>query len=141
MGVDEGQVETLVLPLSGWVFQWRHDGWWREVDPDQYRDELAGVFTSSGDEWVRWTGTVHRLARGGWALHPRWQMVYDELPEGCTPRVVLDDGTVPPIIVVGQVWVCEWVSVPQPATVTVGAEQWVMPFGRRPEYLGPDYEG
>lgn len=134
-------VQTLLLPLSQWVFQWRTDGCWREVDPEQYRDELAGVFRSAGEEWVRWTGTVHRLARGGWSLHSRWQMVYSELNQDATPRVVLADGTLPPVVVIGRVWVCEWVSVPQPATVTVGAEEWVVSFDRRPAYLPADYEG
>jgi hypothetical protein len=141
MTSDGTTVETLVLPLSHWVFQWRDDGFWREVDPAQYRDELDGVFTSNGDDWVRWTGTVHRLARGGWSLQPRWRMVYSELTPGTTPRVVLADGTVPTIVLIGQVWVCEWVSVPQPARVTVGAEQWVVPFDRRPAYVPADYEG
>ena len=96
MTSEETRDQTLVLPLSGWVFQWRGDGCWRELAPDQYRAELDGAFTPSGDEWVRWTGTVHRLGRGSWSRQPRWQMVYSELTPGITPQVVLLDGVVPP---------------------------------------------
>jgi hypothetical protein len=68
-------------------------------------------------------------------------MVYSELTSGTTPRVVLADGTVPAVVLIGRIWVCEWVSVPQPATVTVDAEQWVVPFDRSPAYLPADHEG
>jgi hypothetical protein len=133
--LDPTGLETLVLPLSGWVFQWRADGWWRELAPDQWRAELDGVFTPSGDEWVQWAGTVHRLAKGGWSDAPRPFVVYSELVPGLVPQVVLADGGRPPIVRLGRIWVCEWVSLPQPATVTVGAEEWVVPFDRRPHYL------
>jgi hypothetical protein len=44
-------IDTLVLPLSGWVFQWRADRAWRELGPQQWHDETAGTFVPGDDEW------------------------------------------------------------------------------------------
>lgn len=134
------EVQTLVLPLSGWIFQWRSDDHWRELDADQYRAEQDGTHVPGEDEWVAWTGTLHRLARGGWGQRPRWQLIYSELTDGRQPHVVVADGTEPPIMTFGGLWLCEWIGVPQPATVTVGPERWVVPLGRRPDYLPDDDE-
>ena len=124
-------VETLVLPLSGRVFQWRQDQTWRELDPEQLCDETAGRFVPDEDEWVHSTGTLYRQGRGGgWTGEPTWWLVYDELPPGGTPQVRLPDGTEPPVVTLGGIWMCEWVSLPQPATVTVGSESWVVPYER-----------
>lgn len=80
------EVQTLVLPLSRWVFQWRDDEYWRELGPDQHKAELDGVFTPDVNQWGRWTGTVHRLAHGGWSLHPRSQMVQRACPGDIAAR-------------------------------------------------------
>lgn len=141
MTADGPSVETRFLPLSGWLFQWRADGYWRELNDKQHRAELAGGFVPGEDDWIRWTGSTQRMAKGGWSLRPRWQLVYSELTPGAPPRVVLEDATEPPILQIGGVWMCEWVSTPRPVTVMVGSESWVVPFGRRPHYLPEDYEG
>lgn len=128
--VDPGtpKVETLVLPLSGWVLQWRTDGWWREVQPAQFRAEQAGEAVPD-DDWVRWTGKLIRAAKGGSGSGaPRWWLIYDELPLAEEPHVLLGDGTGPPIVILGRIWACEWFSPGQQVTVTVGRERWVVPF-------------
>jgi hypothetical protein len=113
------------MPLSSWVFQWRDDGWWRELSASQHDDELAGRFSPSDDDWVQWTGTLYRQSRRHSAvLTTGWCLVYDELPRGCSARVVLVDGTEPPIVVLGGLWMSEWVGGGLPATVTVGTECW-----------------
>lgn len=118
-------IETVVLPLSGWVFQWRVDGYWRELNRAQYDDELAGRFEPRVDDWVRWTGTLHRQARGHFAAGDTgWKLVYDELHDDATARVVLADGSEPPITVLGRIWMSEWVGDQLPATVTVGSDSW-----------------
>jgi hypothetical protein len=108
-------VETLVMPLSGWVFQWRSDGWWRELSTDQHRDEAAGV----------------RLVTA-WA--PTWWLVYGKLSDTGSPSVVLDDGRQPDVVTLGRLGISEWQSIPQAATVSVGESEWVVPFERRPAY-------
>jgi hypothetical protein len=128
-------IETLVLPLSGWVFQWRADQAWRELGPTQWHDEMGGTFVPGEEEWVRWTGTLHRTSRAqGWTGDPSWWLIYDERPAGISPQVRLHDGTEPPVVTLGGIWMCEWVSRPQPATVTIGEQGWVIHF-ERPHYL------
>lgn len=111
------------------------------MNAEQHRDEQAGLFTPSKDEWVPWTGRTGTRGRGGWARSPRPQLVFGEFSPGATPHVVLADGSEPTVLQLGGVWMCEWVSVPQPVTVTIGPESWVVPLGRRPNYLPEDYEG
>jgi hypothetical protein len=120
-------VETVILPLSDWAFQWRDDGWWRELSHAQHEDELSGLFTPSDDEWVRWRGMPYRQARGQSFSSdaPTWWLLYDEMPPDSAVRVQLADGTEPRIHTLHGIWMCEWVSVRQSATVTVGGESWM----------------
>ncbi|HEY3924607.1 MAG TPA: hypothetical protein VGL75_08590 [Acidothermaceae bacterium] len=120
-------IETVSLPLSSWVFQWRDDGYWRELCLAQHDDELAGRFNPPADDWVEWTGTTYHLSRAESALSTTgWRLVYSELPRDCSPSVVLVDGTNPPIVVLGGLWMSEWVGGGLPATVTVGTDSWAL---------------
>jgi hypothetical protein len=115
------------MPLSGWVFQWRDDGWWRELSGSQHDDEFAGRFEPPGDEWVEWTGTLYHQSRAqSSVVTTGWRLVYDELPRDCSARVVLADATEPPIVAVGGLWMSEWVGGGLPATVTVGSDSWTL---------------
>lgn len=124
-------IETVVLPCSSWVFQWRDDGCWRELNASQHEDELAGRFSPPADDWVKWTGTNYHLSRAESAISETgWRLVYSELPRDCSPGVVLADGTIPPIVVLGGLWMSEWVGGGLPATVTVGTDSWILPPSR-----------
>jgi hypothetical protein len=52
--------------------------------------------------------------------------LYDELPHGATARVVLANGSEPPIAVLGGIWMVEWIGGHLPATVTVGSQSWIL---------------
>ena len=52
-----GHVETLRLPRSGWLLQWRSDDFWRELNDVQHRAKVDGSHLPAEDEWVRWSGT------------------------------------------------------------------------------------
>jgi hypothetical protein len=131
-------IETVVLALSGWVFQWRDDSHWRELNQAQYNDELAGLFEPRADDWVRWTGTLYRQARRHSAFASAgWQLLYDELPAGATARVVLANASEPPITVLGGIWMSEWIGGHLPATVTVGSQSWIL---QQPRVI-PNFHG
>ena len=126
------EVETLVTPGFGWVFQWREDGWWRDLDRAQLREEEAGEYVADRDDWVRWTGTLPICQGRGLSLdgRPRWFLVHGELPLTGAAHVRLRDGTEPAVMTLGRIWVCEWFSGTQDATVTVGEQTSVMPLER-----------
>jgi hypothetical protein len=131
------EISTLRLPGIGHRLQWREDGFWRELSDDQYRDE---AFPPADEEWVAWSGHVQPQARGGeWGGVSTWWLVYGELPRAgpATPGVVLDDGTRPPVHVLGRVWAGEWQAVAQPVTVRVAEHRFVLPF-REPMYRRTD---
>jgi hypothetical protein len=134
-GATHEHVQSLVLPGSGWLLQWRSDGFWREVDSAQHRAEVGGSHLPAEDDWVRWSGTFHQQAKGGgWDGRPTWWLIYGELPEHATPSVVLADGQRPSVVLlVGKVWACEWFSQPQPATLHMGGEQFAFAFAE-PRY-------
>jgi hypothetical protein len=135
-------VETLVLPGFGWVFQWRDDGYWRHLDPEQFRDEQAGTIVPADDDWIRETGTAWCEARGDVRSDkPRWFFLHGELPPGSSAHVRLRDGTEPVVLTVGGIWVCEWFSRVQDATVTVGEETFAMLFERIHELSNLYFDG
>jgi hypothetical protein len=127
------EVETLVLPGFDWVFQWRDDGHYRDLDPEQFRDEQAGRFVPPDDDWIPWTGTTSNCQGRGGSISPttpRWFLLSGELPQAGAAHVRLHDGTQPAVVTLGRIWICEWFSRVQDATVTVGDRTWVMPFKR-----------
>jgi hypothetical protein len=128
---DGREISTLRLPGVGHLLQWRSDGFWRELGANQHRDEIDGVFVPGDDEWVAWSGHTQPQARGGGGDGPAtWRLVYGELPRDVdvTPGVVLEDGTRPPVHVLGRVWAGEWHAVAQPVTVRVAGQEFVLPF-------------
>ena len=101
--VREPQVSMLRLLGIGYLLQWRCEGFWRELDDVQHRDE---------DEWAGRTGFAQPHARGGEGYGAAaWWMVDGELPGERAPEVVLTAGTRPPVHVLGRLWACEWHDV------------------------------
>lgn len=126
---DGPGIATLRLPGVGHLLQWRSDGFWRELSDIQHQDEAAGLFTPDEDEWAAWTGSPHPHGRGGeWGEILSWWMVYGEMPDATAPTVELEDGTRPPVHVLGRIWACEWRAVAQPVTVYVAGKRLEMPF-------------
>ena len=126
---DISRLLELELPGAGWWLQWRRDGFWRELNAAQHRDELDGLHVAGADDWVAWSGFVQPQARvgerdGG----STWWLLYGEMPDAATPTVVLDDGTRPPVHVLGRVWACEWRAAAQPVTVHVASQKFTLPF-------------
>jgi hypothetical protein len=128
------------LPLSGWRFEVRADGWWRPVDPalEQHRAEDPEL---TGHLWqkavpdgaaVSCRSGLNPTAEGRstwWLLH------------GCDeamPEIVL---AVPGFAIttyrLGTVWAAEYFGPPQDITVTTVGERLTVRLGRRPHYL-PD---
>ena len=138
-GFADRHVESLRLPGTGRLLQWRDDGFWRDLNDAQHRDELSGAHVPADDEWVPWRGVRRPQAWGGdWGGAPAWWMVYGELPGDAVPSVVLADGTCPPVVRVGQVWACEWRSAAQAASVRVDGERFAFAFSEPPyrRFLG-----
>jgi hypothetical protein len=122
-------ITTLRLPGTGWLLQWRSDGFWRELNDSQHHAEQNGSQVPTEDEWARWSGFTQPHARGGdWGGVTTWWFIFGELPGSATPTVVLADGTRPPVLLLGRVWACEWRAVAQPVTVRVEGEQFDLPF-------------
>ena len=83
------------------------------------------------DEWVRWTGLSRPQARGGeWRGVKAWWFLFGEIPGRTTntPTVELADGTRPPVLLLEQVWACEWHAPVQSVRVRVDDEQFDLPF-------------
>ncbi|XVU29042.1 hypothetical protein ACQPZJ_18850 [Actinoplanes sp. CA-054009] len=131
----EPQVSTLRLPGIGHLLQWRSDGFWRELNDLQHRDEAAGVFVPGEDDWAAWTGSPEPHGRGGDWDGAAWWMLYGELPGEAPPEVVLESGPRPPVQVLGRLWACEWRAVAQPVTVHFPGRQFLLPF-TKPAYRG-----
>jgi len=133
---DEPEISTVRLPGTGWVVQWRSDGYWRDLNDAQHRDEQSGVHLPAEEDWTRWSATLQPQARGGeWGGVTTWWLIHGELPEdGETPTVVLADGARPVVHLLGRVWACEWQAAAQPLTVHVGGRQFDLPF-TEPHYL------
>ncbi|MEU7905772.1 hypothetical protein [Actinoplanes sp. NPDC049118] len=128
MADDSGLLE-LALPGIGHWLQWRSDGSWRELNDAQRRDELDGVHVANADDWVAWSGFIQPQGRGGeWGGVSTWWLLCGEVPDDTTPTVVLEDGTRPPVHVLGRVWACEWRAAAQPVTVHVAGQQFTPPF-------------
>lgn len=122
-------VDTVLLPLSGMRLMWHPSGFWRSIPSDQWGLEQTGEWLPDVTDWFRWTGGNTNGLRGeyppGYVDRPTWWMALGELPvAGVRVTVTLEDGTEPPVVIVGLIWACEWVSFYQPATVQVGDEEW-----------------
>ena len=116
-------VEVMVMPVTGFRFEWRHDGWWRCLAPGELDDVRAGVQTEPA--WTRWTGTPSITLRGcDHSPTPGQRRVgFGDVPPGADVRVELEDGTIPEVTRLGGLSIAEWDAVPRAVTVQVGAEQ------------------
>lgn len=132
------EVETLHLPLSRQVYQLRSDGSWRHVSPQQYEDEVAGLFRPTSGDWVPassrvgWGGKA-QSAPGVRDDRETWWLIYGDARDG-RARVVLADGREPPVIEFGPLWICEWVGKRQTAVASLGGRS-VTFFHRVPGYI------
>jgi hypothetical protein len=132
------EITTLRLPGSGWLLQWRGDGFWRDLSAGQHQAEGDGAHVPDPDEWVRWTGDPQPQGHGGeWRGVTTWWLLHGELPGATTPTVELTDGTHPPVLLLGRLWACEWHAVAQPVTVRVEGERFELPFAE-PHYRRPE---
>jgi hypothetical protein len=135
--VVEDEVETLRLPLSQLLCQRRRDGQWRVVHPVQYDEEQADRHQASLDVWVSPDEPVEVGGRSEKCLgshdETSWWLLYGDNTNG-SATVTLSDGSTPPILTFGPLWLCEWVSPRQEALVTVGGQSRRM-FDRIPGYL------
>lgn len=88
----DARVETLVLPLSGWLLQWRNDDHWRSLLVSVHRDELAGPSDLEEPDWVTWTGTDQLVGRSSGHGHApsTWWLLFGELREGGRPALAAD---------------------------------------------------
>lgn len=128
-------IKSLKLP-AGWRLQWRSDHYWRQVHARQHRDEMTGLLEPAEAGWTPWTGAEPMQGRGGgrWDGTATWWSLVGELFEGTGTEVVLADGHRPPLLQVGGVWACTWISPAQTATVRRGSSEVTFPF-YRPSYL------
>ena len=138
MGVDNDDVEGLVLPLSGLRLEWRGDGRSRFVPPAQYADEIAGRFEPGPEDWTRadpplpCAGRAQRAPGSG--RGPSWWLLYGAITGDGPVTVTLADGRTPPMLTLGPLWICEWVSEWQEARVICGGDSHTV-FGRKARYL------
>jgi hypothetical protein len=135
--VTEDEVETLRLPLSGLLCQCRRDGSWRFVNQVQYDEEQAGRHQATPEDW-RSPDEPEEVGgrsekRVGPHEEPSWWLLYGDNRNG-SATVALSDGSTPPILTFGPLWLCEWVSPWQEALVTVGGQSRKV-FDRIPGYL------
>jgi hypothetical protein len=127
-------LRIVALPLSGWQFQVRADGSWRDLGVDgwsegDYKDTwvpATELFAYNG----RWEDDDGRGGEGWWLL-------YGNVPRGDAVKVTLADGRQPSIIEFGPLWLCEWVSARQVAVVAIGDTSSAV-FERMSMYLAPD---
>lgn len=130
-------VETLRLPLSGFVYQRRCDGWWRCLHPAQHDDQQAGCLENDPDSWVSPDLPVESGGRAEWAPgshdEASWWLLYGDSRDGPV-AVTLGDGHTPPILTFGPLWLCEWVGPWQEALVSVASESRRV-FHRVPGYI------
>jgi len=143
---EEATVETLVLPLSGYRLQSRSDGCWRDVGGEQWAAEAAGELAATEEDWGSSRGAGGTLqmrmqCRPTDLAEPTWWLLFGDRPEDGVVRVTLADGSKPTVHVLGQVWGCEWVSLCQQATVSLGSRDEVTPprsrLARREPFIGP----
>lgn len=122
--MTEPSVQSLRLPGSRWVLQWRDDGRWRDVTTDQLADELLDRQPPSTDDWVPWTGDHGWQGRGGSVDGgPATFSLIGELPAEGDVEVRLADGSRPAVHTVGKIWGATWHAAPQPVTVLVGHDE------------------
>lgn len=120
-------ISAIVLPGSGWIFEWRSDGWWRELGSDQRRDEASGKLTPGPDEWVRWSGEQHHqfLRRIDPSGRP-WIVAYEETsPDHAEKAQITGAASAHMISLGGHLLICEWIDEGQPVTISHAGQRWV----------------
>jgi len=87
-------------------------------------------------DWTPCSGTEQLVGSCGGPFDgaATWWLLVGELFEDAATEVVLADGRRPPVLQVGRVWACTWVSPLQSATVRRGTSELTFRY-YRPSYL------
>lgn len=122
------------MPLSGHLFEWRTDGFWRTQSREAQMD------TDFETEWTAWSESHDLYGAGEVAPGDRheatWWLRWGEAaPESEVSCWLADDRDVP-VIRLGGLWICEYLSLS--LTFIVKIEDTVLELVvRRPGYLPP----
>lgn len=111
----------VTMPLSGYMFETRaEDGAWRAMSPDDLGtpDHLDGL-------WAVWTG-VQTERWGAWEPDGSWGLCWGHRPaDSSAVTACLIDGTNVPVVIAGNVWICEWRDLSVDLEVHVGGKVWI----------------
>jgi hypothetical protein len=89
MPVDDPGIVT--LPLSGWQFQVRADGSWRDLGLGEWSEDDYKDTWDPATEFFDYNGRAEDLSQGGVG----WWLLYGNVPSGTTVTVALADGQRP----------------------------------------------
>lgn len=113
-------VERLVLERSGVIIQVREDG----LSCVARAEDLPGLESRPAEVGSMWRPPLPPETTSGIEEHtpgdvpgPSWWVIYGNADPEVTVEVTLEDGTLPGVHRIGNVWACEWVSRPQKAFV------------------------
>jgi hypothetical protein len=127
-------VQRVAMPLSRFTFEWRSDGWFRCLDPDDAED-WADV------EWETWdpdhdsmTGLGEAVA-GDRAAATWWLWWGQARPEQKVAAWLADDTDVA-VARLGYLWIAEWSGTAQTMFVAIDGEVTAVKV-HRPNYLPP----
>lgn len=125
-------VSTVRMMLSGWVFDWRADGYFRSASPEQVADRVSA-------DWIGWSGSSAGITSTGQAHpgdypYPTWWQSWGQARPDEQVACRLADDTQLEVIRLGGLWICEWCSLAQQAFVRVAGGQ-----VQRLEFIRPHY--
>lgn len=114
------RVERLDLDVSDVVIQVRADG----TSCVARSDELPGLLARPDSVGSIWHPPLPANAMIGIHEHTpgdvagkSWWVIYGNAELDVHVAVTLDDGTTPTVHRIGNIWACEWVSLPQQAAI------------------------
>jgi hypothetical protein len=143
IGHNSAGITELVLPLSAFHLQWRQaDQHWRGIRDSDAHDPEMERFT-----WTPWTDTDTGVSSffelEAYERETSWWLVYGKLrAEGDAVTVTLADGSRPEVHLLGPLFISEWASTPQQATVARAGLQTMTIDFHRPGVMvsGPRYK-
>jgi hypothetical protein len=104
-------VDTLALPLTQWRLQWRDDGYWRALSPDQW-EHVEAIDREDPLSWMAWTGIQWEggvIADGTADGYRMLLGAYGEMPDdGSDVTVTGAYGEPLSLLHIGKMWACEW---------------------------------